>query len=325
MDPDKTRVICEWPIPRAKKQMQSFLGTCVYVLKFCPNFAELSAPLVEVTKGKTQHELLDLDSRQLKCFEQLKKILSSPPLLAHPDTFRPFHVRMDASDFAVGGYLFQIDDDKREHVIAYGGRKLNSAELMYPTREKELLAALHAMRLWRVYLIDKPFYINTDHKTLQSIVEQKTCSQRLARWLNEIGLYQPLFKWIPGSTNIVADFVSRNPAFEPSEPSHVISLASLINQLSAGISNADNEAGLLSFMENRPSALQQCKRMYKQDHVFGPLYSFLSSAANPKLYLFNCIRRFALTSAIFSLKTNYYSFSLSSINHAAFVSLKMPI
>jgi hypothetical protein len=67
------------------------------------------------------------------------------------------------------------------------------AESMYPTQEKELLAALHAVRTWKVYLMDKPFYVNTDHRMLESILLQSTCSQRLARWLNELTLSLPIW------------------------------------------------------------------------------------------------------------------------------------
>ncbi|GMF30442.1 unnamed protein product [Phytophthora lilii] len=118
----------------------------------------------------------------------LKAMLASPPVLAHPNFTKPFHVSVDASDFAIGGYLFQLVDDNSERIIAYGGQKLTQAELVYPTREKELLAALHAMRTWKVLLIDKPFFINTDHHTIENILQQQTCSQRLARWLNELAL-----------------------------------------------------------------------------------------------------------------------------------------
>lgn len=45
----------------------------------------------------------------------------------------------------------------------YGGHKRTSAEMIYSTLEKELLAALHAIRTWKVYLIERSFYINTDH------------------------------------------------------------------------------------------------------------------------------------------------------------------
>lgn len=86
---------------------------------------------------------------------------------------------VDASNLAVGGYLFQVDFEGQERAIAYDGRKLTKPELMYPTREKKLLVALHAMRPWKVYLIDKPYYINTDHHTIESILQQQTCSQRL--------------------------------------------------------------------------------------------------------------------------------------------------
>ncbi|POM69386.1 Uncharacterized protein PHPALM_14325 [Phytophthora palmivora] len=46
IDPDKVSVIREWPLPRPKRQLQSFVGTCVYVLKYCENFAALAAPLM---------------------------------------------------------------------------------------------------------------------------------------------------------------------------------------------------------------------------------------------------------------------------------------
>lgn len=112
------------------------------------------------------------------------------------------------------------------------------------------------MRTWRVYLIDKPFFVNTDHRTLQSILEQKTCSQRLARWLNELGMYKPIFKWIPRSTNIVADAISRKSDFEPTESASRVSLASLLRQLTVLQELVPEEEALLHYMKDRPSILE---------------------------------------------------------------------
>lgn len=112
----------------------------MYVLKYCSNFAELFAPLIDATCGKTKHEVIVLYVQQLQCFEQLKIRLSSPPILVHPASSRPFHRKTDASDYATGGYLFQMDDDGRGRIIAYSGRKLNAAESTYPTHENELFA-----------------------------------------------------------------------------------------------------------------------------------------------------------------------------------------
>ncbi|POM69290.1 Reverse transcriptase [Phytophthora palmivora] len=151
MNPDKT-----------KRDLQSFLKTCVYVLKFCENYAELSAPLVEVTKGKTAQERIHLTQKQLVCLTKLKVKLTEPPVLAHPDSTKAFCVRMDPSDYAVGGYLYRLNVE---------GNERRRVDVSY--KRKKQLAALHAMRVWRVYLIDKPFFVNTDHRTLKSILDQK--------------------------------------------------------------------------------------------------------------------------------------------------------
>ncbi|KAJ8578994.1 hypothetical protein ON010_g205 [Phytophthora cinnamomi] len=182
---------------------------------------------------------------------------------------------MDASDYALGGYLYQVGDDKKERVIAFGGRKLSTAEKMYPTREKELLVALHAMRIGRVYPIVKPFFINTDHRTLQTILEQKTCSQRLARWPNELGSYKPLFSWIPGTSNIVADAVSRNPSFQPAKSVQHVSLANLLQQLARQHESPVDDSAFVYYMASRPTILQQCARLYSQDPAFGQLFKYL--------------------------------------------------
>ncbi|OWZ11648.1 LOW QUALITY PROTEIN: polyprotein [Phytophthora megakarya] len=275
MDPDKIRTIREWPTPRTKRELQSFLGTCVYVLKYCPEFALLTAPLTDATRGKSKNERIDLTPKQLEAFRELKQRLTSPPILAHPDSSLPFHVKTDASDYAVGGYLFQLDVDGHERIIAYGGRKLNTAERMYSTREKELLAALHAMRTWKPYLIDKPFYIDTDHRTLESLLQQTTCSQRLARWLNELSIFQPRFKWIPGDTNIIADAISRSPQLPADEQPSDVSLGSLLEQLTKMHSNTTPDESFLNYMRQRPSIQQQCQRLYPDDAIFGPLLRHL--------------------------------------------------
>ncbi|KAE9010458.1 hypothetical protein PR001_g16169 [Phytophthora rubi] len=267
IDPDKVRAIEEWAEPRTKRELQSFLGTCVYVLKYRPDFASLTAPLTDATRGRSKNERVELTPEQLEAFRELKRRLASPPVLAHPDLSRPFHVKTYASDYAVGGYLFQLDSHGRERIIAYGGRKLNTAERMYPTREKELLAALHVMRTWKPYLIDKPFYIDTDHRTLESILQQSTCSQRLARWLNELSIFQSRFKWIPGDTNVVADAISRAPQLGSEEPASHVSLAALLDQLTKIQSTMAPDDAFLNFMRERPSIQEQCKRLYPEDQI----------------------------------------------------------
>ncbi|DAZ98938.1 TPA: hypothetical protein N0F65_001377 [Lagenidium giganteum] len=186
---------------------------------------------------------------------------------------------MDASDFAIGGYLFQLDENGSERVIAYGGHKMTAAELMYPTREKELLAALYAMELWKVYLIDKPFHVSTDHRTLESILTQRTCSQRLARRLNTLCLYRPLFRWIPGDSNTVADAISRNPSWQPPSGASTISLQDLLLKL-VTTPEPDADAAFVLYQAARPSLKDQCKALYADDKYFAAILTTARTSEN---------------------------------------------
>ena len=60
----------------------------------------------------------------------------------------------DASDFAMVAVLSQVWEDG-EHPIAYESRKMNAAKMNYPTHERELLEVIHALRVWRHYLLGK--------------------------------------------------------------------------------------------------------------------------------------------------------------------------
>jgi len=72
-------------------------------------------------------------------------------VLVLPDPKLPFTITTDASDFAIGAVLSQ-NHGKGDQPVAYESRKLNHAEQNYPIHEKELLAIVHAIRLWKSYL-----------------------------------------------------------------------------------------------------------------------------------------------------------------------------
>ncbi|KAE8970243.1 Transposon Ty3-G Gag-Pol polyprotein, partial [Phytophthora rubi] len=215
IDPKKVEVLRDWPLPHTRSELQSFLGTAVYVQRFCRDFASDAGPLFEMLKG-TPKRSIDWTEAQREHFRLLKDKISSTPVLAIPDFNKPFGMRMDASDHAIGGVLFQEEvrgDEKVERPIAFGGRKYKDAEKNYSIREKELLAILFGLRLWRVYLLDKPFVVETDHRSLETIFTQKSISHRVARWYDELSEYPVTFRYIQGQNNTVADGISRRPDF----------------------------------------------------------------------------------------------------------------
>ncbi|GMF18550.1 unnamed protein product [Phytophthora fragariaefolia] len=103
IDPDKIKIVQDWPLPKPKTQTESFLGTTVYVSRFCADFAQFAGPLHEAIKGKKSKDTIELTDHQVACFKQLKSRLASPQVLRLPNFTRPFGIRMDASNFAIGG------------------------------------------------------------------------------------------------------------------------------------------------------------------------------------------------------------------------------
>jgi hypothetical protein len=76
----------------------------------------------------------------------LKQKLTGAPLLRTPDESLPYEVVTDASDLGLGGGLLQEGQP-----VAFESRKLNDAELNYQTTEKEMIAVVHALRVWLVH------------------------------------------------------------------------------------------------------------------------------------------------------------------------------
>jgi hypothetical protein len=80
-------------------------------------------------------------------FDTLRSALVDAPALMIPDFNPPIEVITDASDFALGAILIQ----QGKHV-AYESRILNSAERNYHTTNKEMLAVVHSLKIWRCFL-----------------------------------------------------------------------------------------------------------------------------------------------------------------------------
>jgi hypothetical protein len=97
--------------------------------------------------------------------------------------------------------------DKR--VVAYASRQLKKHEENYPTHDLELAAVVHALKIWRHYLIGNKCEIFTDHKSLKYIFTQPDLNLRQRRWLELIKDYDLRVQYHPGKANAVADALSR--------------------------------------------------------------------------------------------------------------------
>ena len=166
--------------------MRRFLGLTGYYRKFIPDYA---APLTDLTR-KSKPNRVAWTTECDRAFQELKLILCSSPVLASSDFTRPFTLQTDASDRGVGAVLSQYDDDGLEHPVAYFSRKLLTREEHYSTIEKECLAIKLGVQAFRVYLLGRPFVIQTDHRALEWLDRLKDNNHRLTHWSLVLQPYQ---------------------------------------------------------------------------------------------------------------------------------------
>jgi hypothetical protein len=80
--------------------------------------------------------------------------------------------------------------------------------LNYPTHELELADVVHALKIWRHYIMGIKSQVYTDHKSMKYIFTQKNLNPRQRRWLELIKDYDLENHYHPGKTNLVADALS---------------------------------------------------------------------------------------------------------------------
>jgi hypothetical protein len=205
-DPKKIQAIVEYPVPKTVKDIRSFIGLAGYYRRHVLNFAKFAQPLTNLTKKNVPFNWTE---EQQKAFEELKRILSTEPLLIYPDFSQPFIVACDASTKALGAVLSQIRDGE-EKPVAYCSRQLNSAEMKYSVTKLELLAFLFATKQFRCYLYGHIFTVYIDHRALKWLLNLQDPSSRLTRWAMKLSEYVYVVKHRPGTKMRHADAFSRS-------------------------------------------------------------------------------------------------------------------
>ena len=125
----------------------------------------------------TQKGVVWADEQQ-KAFDALNASLLSAPILGFPMEKDRFVLDMDASLFAIGGVLSQIQNEE-EVVIAYASRSLRISQRRYCTTRREMLAAVVMCTHFRSYLRGSQFTLRTDHSSLRWLQNE---DGMLARW-----------------------------------------------------------------------------------------------------------------------------------------------
>lgn len=130
------------------------------------------------------------------------------PILQHPDSERHFYIHCDASDIGIGVVLFQKDDDVGEHPIAYSSPKLTPTQKNYSVTERECIAVVLAIGIFRSYVELLPITIITDHSSPKWLMATRNFSGRLAKWSLHLQAYDFQIEHRAGTQNVVPDTLS---------------------------------------------------------------------------------------------------------------------
>ena len=213
--------------PTTVKQVRSFIGMTTWYRQFIPNFAKCAEPLINLTK---KYAKFVWNEKCQRAFQFLKDSLTTIPLLAYPDTNKPYTLYTDASDTCVGAVLVQEEEIENEEgqiqmverPIYFLSHKLSDVQIKYATIEKEAYAIHYALNKLHFYLCNAQFTIKTDHQPLKflfSKLNQK--NRRLQNWGLTINSYNTRIEYLTGKTNIVADLLSRSPPEHEGEEANI--------------------------------------------------------------------------------------------------------
>ena len=142
-DPEKIKVLQEWPVPTCIKELRSFLGFAGYYRRFIQGFSQIAKPLNDLLVGHPTNKRTKSTRVPVKwswsemhqtAFKTLIEKLTTPPVLAYADYSKPFILNVDASTNGLGAVLYQKHGDL-ERVVSYASRGLRSNERNYPAHK----------------------------------------------------------------------------------------------------------------------------------------------------------------------------------------------
>jgi hypothetical protein len=139
MDPSKVQDVLSWKAPMSVSEIQSFLGLTGYYRRFIKGFSKISKVMTELLEKDKQFEWMPACEAS---FQELKKRLTTTPVLVMPDMEKSFSIYCDVLGQELGCVLIQ---DGR--VVAYASRQLRKHEVNYPIHDLELAVVVHALKI----------------------------------------------------------------------------------------------------------------------------------------------------------------------------------
>jgi len=173
---EKVEGVLNWLALRNVKEIQKFLGLANYYRRFIKDFAKIAAPLHVLVRKEQKWKW---EKEQEKVFGKLKEVFTTEPVLAISNINREIRVKVDTSDYVTRGVLLLKCKNNKWRLVAFISKLLNATEQNYEIYDKEMLAVIRCLEIWRHYLEEEKleFEMWMDHKNLQYFITSQKLNQ----------------------------------------------------------------------------------------------------------------------------------------------------
>ena len=149
--PCATHLACHVSYMHRPFEIRSFLGLTGYYKRFIKDFSRLATPMTRLTRKEVKFVWDDSCER---AFQELKRSLTSAPILIVPERGQRYTVYCDASKDGLGCVLMQSGK-----VVSYGSQQLKNHKQNYSTHDMELAVVVFTLKIWRHYLYSEQFEV----------------------------------------------------------------------------------------------------------------------------------------------------------------------
>jgi hypothetical protein len=211
----KTAAVENFKRPTNVHEVRQFCGLASFFRRFIENHAALAKPLTRLLR---KDEEFKWSQEQEEAFGEIKRKLSTRPILVLYDPTARHRLHTDASKSGIAGILFQEEEGEVWKTVAYYSRQTSETESKYHSYELETLAVVESVERFRIYLLGKKFEILTDCNALKATMTKKDIMPRIGRWWLKLQEFDFELHYKPGSQMQHVDALSRRPEEGANDP-----------------------------------------------------------------------------------------------------------
>ena len=202
-DRGEITAILDLPSHKNSREVQRLTGRIAALNRFISRSTDKCLPFYDLLRGNKK---FIWNERCEEAFEQLKRYLTTPPVLAKPDKGDTLYLYIAVYDAAISSVLVK-DDRGEQRPIFYTSKRMTNAETQYSTLEKMALAVMTSARKLQPYFHSQSIVILTN-LPLRTIMQNSNHSSRLSKWAIELGEYHVTFQSKPAvKSQVLADFL----------------------------------------------------------------------------------------------------------------------